>query len=116
MRDVQFQKPGGSIDFTLRVRHFQADAMLPSARYPIIIQPLPLGVDRRKNDNRRDAFLDNLDYWSKHDERPVPILEIVGSYVPQVSSQVITRNTIIPKLEFFISYFTYIADKHDVDP
>jgi hypothetical protein len=120
-RDVQFVKPKGSIEATLRVRHFQVDAMLPDARYPIIIQPLPLGVDRRKNDSRHAAFLDNLDssdcYWSKHDERPVPILEIVGSYVPQVSSQLVTRNKIISKLKLsFISDFTYLTDKHDVDP
>lgn len=88
IRDIQIIKPEGSIEAALRVRHFQVDAMLPSARYPIIIQPLPLGVDRRKNQvyDGAKGHLDKKDcYWLKHTEKPVPVLEIVGSYVPQVS-------------------------------
>ena len=46
VRDIRLHKPRGSIEASVRVRHFQIDAMLPTARYPIIIQPLPLGVDR----------------------------------------------------------------------
>jgi hypothetical protein len=87
VRDIQILKPQGSIEATLRVRHFQVDAMLEQARYPIIIQPLPLGVDRRRNTARQSILAQGVErsdcYWSKYDERPVPVLEIVGSYVPQ---------------------------------
>lgn len=80
VRDVQIQKPKESIEATVRVRHFQVDAMLPTARYPIIIQPLPLGVDRRgplhgdsatvvdTNITKKDCF------WESHNEKPIPIL------------------------------------------
>jgi hypothetical protein len=89
VRDVQILKPHGSIEATFRVRHFQVDAMLPTARYPIIIQPLPLGVDRRRSETHQDPSEEvvrkNDRFWLKHAEKPVPVLEIVGSYVPQVS-------------------------------
>eukprot|EP00804_Cyclotella_cryptica_P012787 CCRYP_010547-RA/>CCRYP_010547-RA protein AED:0.05 eAED:0.05 QI:183/0.85/0.81/1/0.76/0.63/22/985/2990 len=102
VRDVQIQKPRGTIDLTMRVRHFQVDAMLPSARYPIIIQPLPLGVDRREPpDQGCDRVLDSNIvkkdcYWEKHNERPIPVLELTGSYVPQ------TNMTWIPSLDVMI--------------
>ena len=93
VRDIQIHKPMGSIEATARIRHFQVDAMLSDARYPIIIQPLPLGVDRRESIlnrmsqnltvtggvNKSDCF------WMKRDEKPVPIFEVAFSYVPQVS-------------------------------
>ena len=89
VRDIQIVKPRGSIEATFRVRHFQVDAMLPTARYPIIIQPLPLGVDRRNSVTHADVSEEQVEkkdcYWMKHGEKPVPVLEIVGSYVPQVS-------------------------------
>ena len=89
VRDVQIIKPRGSIEATFRVRHFQIDALLSTARYPIIIQPLPLGVDRRMSESYQDTSEENLDkkdlYWLEHAEKPVPVLEIVSSYVPQVS-------------------------------
>lgn len=97
VRDVQIIKPRGSIESTFRVRHFQVDAMLPTARYPIIIQPLPLGVDRRRNVTHQDVSEDDKVkksecFWLKHSEKPVPVLEIVGSYVPQVSSPLLDLN------------------------
>lgn len=100
VRDVQIQKPGGSIDFTLRVRHFQVDAMLPSARYPIIIQPLPLGVDRREplypecegvldsNTIKRDC------YWENHNEKPIPLLGWFVSCTIQTTSVILTSRLI----------------------
>jgi len=84
IRDIQIHKPRGSIDSTAMVRHFQVDAMLPDARYPIIIQPLPLGVDRRNLPESTPGSIDRKDcYWLKNDEKPVPIFESSCSYVPQ---------------------------------
>ena len=93
VRDMQVVKPMGSIEFIMRVRHFQIDAMLPNARYPIIIQPLPLGVDRRlqelqnsasTNSNIPDSIKARECYWKLHDEKPIPLFEMKCSYVPQV--------------------------------
>lgn len=65
--------------------------MLPNARYPIIIQPLPLGVDRRapliNNSESSDLIIppsvDKKDcFWMKNEEQPLPVLEIACSYIP----------------------------------
>ena len=48
-KDIQVVKHKGTIESIFRVRHFQIDAMLPTARYPIIIQPLPLGESKKGN-------------------------------------------------------------------
>ena len=91
VRDIQIQKQMGSIESTLRVRHFQVDAMLPNARYPIIIEPLPMGVDRRDNDNDSSDLVvpEDVDkrecFWTQNDEKPIPVFEISASYVPQVN-------------------------------
>jgi hypothetical protein len=94
VRDIQICKPIGSIQVTTRVRHFQIDAMLPNARYPIIIQPLPLGVDRRMPEIQNSSSSMSIIphsikarecYWKLHDEKPVPLYEMKFSYVPQVS-------------------------------
>lgn len=61
------QTSRGSIEATLRVRHFQVDAMLPTARYPIIFQPIPLGVDRRDSvqiSSEKDAN----NFWELNNE------------------------------------------------
>jgi hypothetical protein len=88
VRDIKVEKQAGSIEATTRIRHFQVDAMLPDARYPIIIQPLPLGVDRRESSIQSVEVTDQVNnndcYWLKHNEKPVPVLEVTGSYVPQV--------------------------------
>ena len=93
VRDIQIIKPTGSIETTFRVRHFQVDAMLPNARYPIIIQPLPLGVDRRDDGASGLSAADliipqsvpvNECFWKRNEERPIPVFEIAASYVPQV--------------------------------
>ena len=95
LRDIQFCKPMGSIETTARVRHFQIDAMHPNARYPIIIQPLPLGVDRRMPEIPNTpcspsmtiiprGIKTNECYWKLHDEKPIPLFEMKCKYVPQV--------------------------------
>ncbi len=87
IRGLEILKPRGSIETQAKVRHLQVDAMLPDARYPIIIQPLPLGVDRREDvQNAIDGIIKKHDcFWLDHDEKPVPIFEVSFSYVPQVS-------------------------------
>lgn len=107
VRDIQIVKPKGSIEATFRVRHFQVDAMLPTARYPIIIQPIPLGVDRRRITTHQDLTeggeVEKHDcFWLKHGEKPISVLEIVGSYVPQVSTQLHWRYFCFNRLTFFV--------------
>ena len=93
VRDIQICKPMGTIEVTTRVRHFQIDAMHPNARYPIIIQPLPLGIDRRMQEIPDSSPSMNLTprmetrdcYWKLYDEKPIPLVEMKCSYVPQVS-------------------------------
>lgn len=105
LRDIQFLKPRGSIKADARVRHFQVDAMIPDARYPIIIQPSPMGVDRRKpmmkdgNDSNSlipEGVKDSDCFWRQNEEKPVPVFEIEFEFVPQ-------RNmTWVPSLEVAI--------------
>ena len=92
VRDIQFQKPMGSIKAAARVRHFQVDAMLENARYPIIIQPSPLGVDRREpmmegNDSDYLVLPEHVDkrecFWMQNEEKPIPVFEVECEYVPQ---------------------------------
>ena len=92
IRDIQVVKPMGSIESIARVRHFQVDAMIPNARYPIIIQPIPLGVDRREDKvtslHASDLIIPETVqkkqcYWV-NSEKPVPVLDITCAYVPQV--------------------------------
>ncbi|KAL7554677.1 hypothetical protein ACHAWF_018946 [Thalassiosira exigua] len=105
VRDMQLHKQPGSIEFMARARHFQVDAMLPNARYPIIIQPVPAGVDRReplvKDSNSfelivPDGVSKSQCFWNKHDEKPIPFFEVRGSYVPQ------SHMTWIPSLNISI--------------
>jgi len=98
LRGLEILKPRGSIETHAKVRHLQVDAMLPDARYPIIIQPLPLGVDRREDMHNADGIIQKHDcFWLDHDEKPVPIFEVAFSYVPQ-------SNMIwIPNIDAYIS-------------
>ena len=92
-RDIQICKPHGSIELIARVRHFQIDAMHPNARYPIIIQPSPMGVDRRKAEIDNTSSIPIIPksvktrecYWKLKEEKPIPLLEMTCSYIPQVS-------------------------------
>lgn len=91
VRDCQIYKPKDSIEVTAKVRHIQVDAMLPNARYPCIIQPKLVGVDRRAkwDDSMMDethltaASIDaNECFWMKKREGE-PVLDVLFSYVPQ---------------------------------
>ena len=89
VRDVQIYKPQGSIQANASVRHFQVDAMLPKARYPIIIQPKAVGVDRQghmiennTHDNHPESVNESDCFWLKHNEGE-SVFEVALSYVPQ---------------------------------
>lgn len=89
VRDVQIYKPQGSIQANARVQHFQVDAMLPNARYPIIVQPKAVGVDRQGHmienntyDNHPEIVNESDCFWVKHNEGE-PVFEVALSYVPQ---------------------------------
>jgi hypothetical protein len=78
--------------------------MLPNARYPLILQPIPLGVDRRDpvHMSSEKAVKRNVTdrecYWDHHhNEKPIPILELTASYVPQ------TNMTWIPSINLAIA-------------
>jgi hypothetical protein len=89
VRDVSLSKPIGSNEIQVLVRHFQVDAMDPDARNPIIIRPLPFGVDERKPRSNELTLPENINssdlFWMEHvDERPSPVFEANFKYVPQV--------------------------------
>merc|ERR1711966_50501 len=89
VRDIQIFKPMGSIEATMKIRHFQVDAMNENARYPIIIQPKEIGVERHghiHNNTRHGtrASVDEKDcFWLDNNESGQPIFELAFSYVPQ---------------------------------
>ena len=73
------------------VRHFQVDNMIQDARSPIIIQPIPLGIDQRKSETDEPILPESINsndlFWMKQiDDRPSPILEVNCKYIPQVRS------------------------------
>ena len=127
VRDIQFCKPMGSILTTARVRHFQIDAMHPNARYPIIIQPLPLGVDRRMPEipNSSSSMViipsdikPKECYWKLHDEKPVPLFEMKCSYVPQVSRSLLSLAPFSDTFVFInlsLSLFGFVPEQDDMD-
>lgn len=88
-REVSMSKPVGSNEARVLVRHFQVDAMIADARYPIIIRPLPQGIDKRKPQTNELILPENLNsndfFWINHiDDRPSPVFEANFKYVPQV--------------------------------
>ena len=63
--------------------------MLPNARYPIIVQPKAVGVDRQGHmienntyDNHPEIVNESDCFWVKHNEGE-PVFEVALSYVPQ---------------------------------
>lgn len=100
LKDLQVYKPMGSIETKVSVRHFQVDAMIPEARYPIIVQPTMSGVE--SNGHRYATThheithsVDDNCFWSKRHDG-LPIFEVNFSYVPQ------TNMTWIPHIEVII--------------
>jgi len=95
VRDVSISKHVGSIATQVLVRHFQIDAMDQEARYPIICQPLPFGIDHREPQSNELALPENVNsnelFWMEHaDDRPSPVFEANFKYVPQVRSTLLT--------------------------
>lgn len=98
MRDLQIYKPMGSIEATVSVRHFQVDAMIPEARYPIIVQPKmsEVGHNNAEARHERTHTVNEKDcFWLKRHEG-LPIFEVNFSYVPQ------TNMTWVPHIEVII--------------
>ena len=81
VRDVQIYKPMGSIEATAKIRLFQVDAMLPNCRYPCIIQPKSIGVDRRGHiennlmKEARPASIDESECFWMHTNDDQPVFE-----------------------------------------
>ncbi len=91
VRDVSISKQVKSIATQVMVRHFQIDAMDPEARYPIICQPLPLGIDHREPKSNELTLPENVSstdlFWMEYaEDRPSPVFEANFKYIPQVSS------------------------------
>lgn len=89
-RDISISKIVGSNETELLVRHFQIDNMIPDARSPTIIQPIPLGIDQRKSETDELVLPENIKsndlFWARQMvDRPSPVLEVNWKFVPQVS-------------------------------
>ena len=92
---------------TIRLRHIQVDSMFASAQYPVVLEPLPLGVDRREETH--DGELSHLIrthysdlspdecFWITSVECPMPFFEASMSYLPQ------EHMTWIPSLNIYLS-------------
>jgi len=100
VRGISVIKPTGQVEIKAVTRHVQIDAMSSSARYPIMLLPLHLGVDRREGrdfDSTSSSWpssvsLNGIDgtslprtYWDEHTEQPYPIFEATIRYLPQPS-------------------------------
>ena len=94
VRHLSIYKRRGEISTTCRLRHVQVDSMFPSAQYPVILEPLPLGVDRRVNESGELSLLlakysdgkevsPNDFYWVDTADWPMPFFEASISYLPQ---------------------------------
>ena len=103
LRHFSLYKHQGKIDTTLRLRHIQVDSMFSSARYPVVLEPLHLGVDRRVEDQGElslmvsDLDMNEDSYWLSSAEWPVPFFEASISYLPQEAM------TWIPSLIIYLS-------------
>lgn len=91
VRDFSVSKQVKTNATQVLVRHFQIDAMDQEARYPIICQPLPLGIDHRELQSNELALPENVNsndlFWLEHaEDRPSPVFEATFEYIPQVRS------------------------------
>lgn len=94
VREFSVSKQARTNATQVLVRHFQMDAMDPEARYPIICQPLPLGIDHRLQSNEL-TLPENVNsndlFWLEYaEDRPSPIFEANFEYIPQVRSVCLT--------------------------
>lgn len=101
MKDLHIFKRSGSIEVGMKIRHFQVDSMLDTARYPIIIQPKQRGVDRHASHapDRSLCGITGIDesdcFWLKSNDLE-PIIEVAFSYVPQ------SNMTWVPNIELYV--------------
>jgi hypothetical protein len=101
MKDLHIFKRTGSIEAGMKIRHFQVDAMLDTARYPIIIQPKQRGIDKYAIHGPDRSLcglvgIEEIDcFWLKSDDVE-PIFEVDFSYVPQ------SNMTWVPNIEIWI--------------
>jgi hypothetical protein len=101
MKDLHIFKRSGSIEAGMKIRHFQVDAMLNTARYPIIVQPKHRAADRRGSNvpERIQCGAADIEasdcFWLKSNDVE-PIFEVAFSYVPQ------SNMTWVPNIEVFI--------------
>ena len=98
LRDFTIFKPKGSVETKTRLTHLQIDAMFHKASYPVILQPVPLGVDRKKvvieemglSDKKEFAVGNSRSltlksqYWQDYYEQPFPVVEGTFTYLPQL--------------------------------
>ena len=93
-RHLSVYKRKGEISTTCRLRHVQVDSMFQSAQYPVILEPLPLGVDRRISESGELSLMmskyndgkgasPNDFYWVDTADWPMPFFEASISYLPQ---------------------------------
>lgn len=90
VKDVRVHKPMGSIETTATVKHFQVDAYSQNARYPVIVQPKLIGVDRQGHiegnmlQETDPASVQERDcFWLGQNSESYHVFEATCSYVPQ---------------------------------
>ena len=91
-------KPKGSVDTKTRLMQLEIDAMFHKSSYPVILQPVPLGVDSKKEvieeiglSDKKEAAVGNSwsltvksQYWQNYHEQPFPVVEGTFSHLPQL--------------------------------
>jgi len=110
IRQLSIVKPKGFIEVSAKLRHFQVDAMFKSPKYPVMLRPVPMGVDRRQSSVEEVGLSDSSDiflggervleikdqFWRLHNEQPFPVVEAMIAYLPQ------PRMTWIPQLKVVV--------------
>jgi len=108
LRHFSLYKRKEETETTIRLRHIQVDSMFASAQYPVVLEPLPLGVDRREtnDDDVRHLIAKYYStfelspdecFWITSVECPMPFFEASLSYLPQ------EHMTWIPSLNIYLS-------------
>mmetsp|Transcript_21012 Transcript_21012/g.34666 ORF Transcript_21012/g.34666 Transcript_21012/m.34666 type:complete len:1329 (+) Transcript_21012:3-3989(+) len=117
VRDFSVSKQVRTNATQVLVRHFQIDAMDPEARYPIICQPLPLGIDHRELQSNeltlpKDVNSNDL-FWLEHaEDKPSPVFEANFEYIPQENMTWIPSLNVVlcpMKVAFDLDYILRLA-------
>jgi len=124
-RELTVYKEKGKIEITTMLRNIQVDSMLSSALYPIVLQQVPIGIDRREHFiqyfklpskiyvSGNKLLTRKSQFWLQHDEVPCPVFEFRLSYRPQ-NNMTWIPNSVIQispmKVQIELEYVLRIVD------